>query len=203
MYLENTKLGWATVYQTEYDIHVNERNPYYEYPSNQGQGGFEGYYSKEDDYVIDPGGFPTFITDQPNSPTGIGLNYQHPLTGPFNQMEEPLQVCCINFIGARMKQSAKVEVMNDTESFVNIYPNPLTGSDLVLNFKFKQKGAVQMELFTSLGQMIDGRTLQSQNASLESTEVLSLNNDLKNGLYFVRLSCGEEQITSRLIVTNR
>lgn len=203
LYLENTKLGWAAVYQTEYDIHVNERNPYYEYALSPNFAIIPGYYSKQEDYVIEPGGMAIFITDQPNSPTGIGLNYRHPMTGPFNQLEEPLQVCCINFIGARVKQFVKAEAMAETESFINIYPNPLTGNDLVLNFKFKQKGSVQMQLFTSLGQILTERTLQSQNASLESTEVLSLNNDLKNGLYFVRLSCGEESITSRLIVTNR
>ncbi len=48
LYLENCELPWTAAYQAQFDIHVNDRSPYYEYVSFPGAYKVSGIYSKED-----------------------------------------------------------------------------------------------------------------------------------------------------------
>ena len=70
LYLENVTLPWNADYSTEYDIHVNDRNPYYVYPSQAYSGTpmLLGVYSNENPYIISSSGYATFHVNAAASP---------------------------------------------------------------------------------------------------------------------------------------
>lgn len=203
LYLENAKLGWHSTYQTEYDIHVNERNPHYEYPSQPASGlKYHGIYSKENDFIIEQGGFASFMVDKSNSPTKIGLSYSPPHTGTYNVQDVPLQVCCINFIGSRLAEDPKGGVnKKEIANYVKLFPNPLAGPDLVIEYQLKSEDDIRFELINSSGQVELTEIFSGFGATLQSRKAISINRELSPGLYLVRLIQGRNSIAQQLIVT--
>jgi hypothetical protein len=201
LYLENNTLPWNASYQVEYDLHVNDRNPHYEYPS---QGGLlEGIYSRQDDFIIDPGtGFATFIYDQANSPTGIGFNFTNP-NGNFNQVDQPFEVCCLDFTQARSRRPpgkiSKSKLL--PESFLTVYPNPNNGNQAIIKYKFNSPGKVYVDVYNLGGQRLFTRSLPVVDARKETTTVLQFNrNTLGTGLHFIRLHNGKEVLSTKLLI---
>jgi hypothetical protein len=210
LYLENVTLPWTADYQAEYDIHVNDRNPYYEYPS-QPYTGFpmmEGIYSKENPYLITATGQATFIYDQPGSPTGIGFNYSPPFSGTFQQIDQPLFVCCLNFLelprGAYSTPPAMPMVRKKVamESYLQIFPNPNNGKQLVLKYRFKQPGNIKIEVINMSAVTVFNRQIQLKNATLHTSTGLDLSAlTLPSGMYLIRLTNGIEIQTAKLIIS--
>jgi hypothetical protein len=94
MYLENWTLNRNATFQTQYDLLVNERNPYYEYPSQLiSDPDYFGIYSKETPFVINPNGYAIFITNPPASPSGIGFEYDNNFSGAWNFDPQFMTIC--------------------------------------------------------------------------------------------------------------
>ncbi|HUC79528.1 MAG TPA: T9SS type A sorting domain-containing protein [Flavisolibacter sp.] len=210
LYLENVTLPWQGVYQAEYDIHVNARNPYYEYSSQPfiGDPMLEGVYSKQEDYIIDPtSGEATFIYDKevPPSPTGIGLNYQPPFSGTFLEINQPLFVCCQNFIGARTRPvplKHKVSPMKD--SYLKVFPNPNNGRQAVLKYKFKnsKQTSIRVEVINLAGVNVLQKLFRVSKPELETTTSLDLQSaNLSSGMYILRITNGSEIQTAKIIIS--
>lgn len=207
--MENVTLPWQGTYQAEYDIHVNARNPYYEYPAQPFTGNpmLRGVYSKQDDYIIDPAlGEATFIFDRAGSPTGIGLNYQPPPSGNVLERDEPLFVCCANFIDARRRpMPAKDKVRPVKESYLLVFPNPNNGRQAVLKYKFKdsKQGQIQVEVINMAGVRVFQKSIRLSRAGLETTSSLDLQSArLSSGMYFLRITNGSEVQTAKLVISN-
>ena len=206
LYLENVTLPWEATYQAEYDIHVNNRNPYYEYPSGFTGLRLRGIYSRQEDYIIDPtSGEATFIYDRAGSPTGIGFNYQPPFSGTFIEIDQPLFVCCTNFIGARVRTTTfKGKVSAIKESYLQIFPNPNNGRQAVLKYKFKnsKQTQIQVEVINTAGVRVFQKSFKISQPGLETTSSLELQSaKLSSGIYFLRITNGSEVQTTKLIVS--
>jgi hypothetical protein len=208
LYLENVTLPWTADYQAEYDIHVNERNPYYEYPSGLTPITREGIYSKENPFLIDISGQATFIYDQPGSPTGIGFNYSPPFSGTFQQRDEPLFVCCLNFLELPRGTNATPPPVfplarkKSVESYLQLFPNPNNGKQLVLKYRFKEVGNIKIEFINLSGVTLFNRQIQLKDATLHTSTRLDLSAlYLPASMYLIRLTNGTEIQTAKLIIS--
>lgn len=206
MYLENNTLPWEATYVSEYDIHVNDRNPHYEYMSSTTTPILSGIYSRDNDFIIENTGFAHFIYDATNTP-GIGFNFTNP-NGNFDETNQALDVCCVNYAPNALRGVAAIPITGSllqepVESYVKIYPNPNNGERAVVKCRFKEKGAVVLSLHSVSGQIIQQRRLPLQvSTSSEITSVIDLASlRLKPGLYIVRLRNGKESLAAKIIIT--
>jgi len=205
LYLENVTLPWKGAYEAEFDIHVNERNPHYQYSSTPispiPSTVIPGIYSQKEDYNINvTTGQGTFYVNKTYSPANIGLNYLSPHTGPVIKVEQPLPVCCINFMNERTANEVKAtDLFKD--SYLHAYPNPNNGNQLILNYRLKKKTQATVEFFDVLGKKINNNIIKLDNKVEENTETINLSNyDLANGMYWVRITNGTEVVGTKLII---
>ncbi len=204
LYLENVTLHWQASYQPEYDLYVNERNPRYEYPSQPFSGPpmFHGIYSKEDPYIIDNSGYATFYFNATHSPTGIGFVYNPPFTGNYNHIDQPVDVCCENFL-ERHAQKNKTKT-SDSKTFLSVFPNPNNGYQLVLYFSFKSNAPVKFNLYNSTGELINTQVIKVNDSSVNSTAVVELTRiNLTSGLYFIKLLSDNGESASHKLIINK
>ena len=208
LYLENNTLPFTSQYKVEYDIHLNERNRYYQYPSTvigtpAADQILPGIYSKQSNYSITPTGFATFIYD-----VTLGLPLNHlgfygNATGNFAQISEPLINCCINFIGARGTQTASIKAIPKpvTENYLRLSPNPNKGQLLTLKYQFKTIGNVKLSIVDAMGKQIYNTILFIPISNQQINSVIDLQKlRLTAGLYFIRLANSKEILNSKLIV---
>ncbi|HMW10917.1 MAG TPA: T9SS type A sorting domain-containing protein [Bacteroidia bacterium] len=204
LFLENVTLHWETEYQPEYDMFVNVRNPRYEYPSQPYSNlnyMFLGVYSKEDPYIIDNSGYATFYFDGANTPTGTGFVYDPPYTGNYNHIDQPLSVCCENFMERKANTTKKKP---NLVSSLEIFPNPNDGQQVVLNFRFKEYGQVNFSLYNSTGILIGSEILKTKDASTPTTSVLNLSNRIfTSGLYYIQLISDKGETLSQKLLINK
>jgi len=202
LYLDNSALQWVATYQTEYDLYVNFHNPQYEYP---GTGGLlDGAYSKDADFTVEGAGFATFLHDRGGSPTGVGFVSQNLDPAFFNDNEQILLNCCVNFVGARRAVIPVPVPASDKktpESFIRLSPNPNNGSEALLSYKFKKPGRIQVDITNMTGQRVLSRKLAITDATHETKTAIDLSRlHLSPGLYLVRLNNGSQTLTSRLLI---
>lgn len=123
LYLENLNLNYEADYQTEFDIHVNDRNSYYYYPSGPGSILAKvGYYSKEKPFTVSSGGQANFHFDSQASPSSTpGFTHNPPFVTNLTQTDVPLYICNVEF---RIKNDSNQKTSE--KSRFQIYPNPST-----------------------------------------------------------------------------
>ena len=209
MYLENNTLQYNAQYKVEYDLHVNERNPRYEYttqPFITSTGMLSGVYSKQNLFSISPSGFANFIFDDTNGPAGH-IGFYGTTTGNFTLQDAPLNNCCSTFSTlARGRNIANftlnLKVEND-RNYLKISPNPLHGnSNLRLQYKFKTAGNVHLSIFNLQGLQVYHKPLYIPNSKQNIVSVLNVENlQLSHGLYIVKLTNGIETLTTKVFRT--
>lgn len=208
LFLENNILPYNAEYKVEYDLHVNQRNPWYEYPSQPYTTTpfdmLRGVYSKENAYSISSSGFATFIYDAANSPNG-NIGFYGTTTGSFTLIDEPLLNCCIDFIGMRSANNNVTglkSIKPDSKSFLKLFPNPNYGNNLTLQYQFKSAGNVVASIINLQGQVMWKTTLFIPNSKLEINSSIGIKNiQLKQGFYIVKLSNGKETLSGKLIIS--
>ncbi len=201
LFLENVTLNWSSYYQAEFDINVNERNPKYYYENGSGSvNSRDGMYSKNDPFIISSAAQATFITDKFNSPTRKGLTYNAPFSGPYYRMDSVLKVCCVNFINGRSKPSEKTEIMESTDAYLKVFPNPISGDQLNIQFQLTIPGNVKLNLIDSKGRNVFIKSLGHFDSEKEVNYNLRGISDFAQGMYIVRLECGSEILSQVIII---
>jgi hypothetical protein len=207
MYLENWNLDRPARFQCEYDMHVNERNPYYEYKSQTTTLlNYEGIYSKEAPFLITSGGHATFVSDKNNSPTGIGFSYTNPLpTELWDYKNDVFKICFEDYTYKKsmLFKPSKTESekqlapeIQEQEEWMNLYPNPNDGTALMIDYNLSTELGVKIEITDLTGKIVfSTKNLRGGN----NTMILSLS-DLNAGVYIISVSGGEQLFINRLII---
>lgn len=203
LYLENFITNRTTSYRTEFDIKVNHRNPYYEYPSQQSGSTtlmLDGIYSKEDDFDIASGGFATFYYDSssPSLPNpGLDINY---LNSPdYTDVDEPYGICC-TAPSARMAQPiVAAKSANQTE--LAVYPNPTINNGLItidatLNYNEPFANLIVMDI--SGKQLFTKQLIVADKKLHYKLSVADMR--LAKGVYFVKVATKRFSQTNKLII---
>ncbi len=76
----------------------------------------------------------------------------------------------------------------------NVYPNPVVGNELAINYKASVKGIVNAQLFDSMGKLMG--KIENQSSELEGTLNFDINN-LTKGIYYYNLSLDTKEKTYR------
>lgn len=204
LYLENNNLTYNAEYKIEYDLHVNERNPHYEYisqPFGTNPGMLLGVYSRQNDFaIIAPNGFANFIFDATHTPTGIG--FAGIVLGSFVLTDEPLENCCVNYMGRGKRNSfTEPKPAGFTASYLKLFPNPNAGGRLTLQYQFKKEGKVNLNIINIQGQKIWATPLFIPANAKEVNTAIDLKNlHLAPGMYIIKLTNGAETLTGKIVV---
>ena len=91
----------------------------------------------------------------------------------------------------------KVQFESSKQAFT-IYPNPVKGNNIMLEFNNLEKGNYSLEVFNSSGQKIMSRNIT--HAGGNATEMLSLP-VLSTGLYHFRLNGNKQQLEQRIMIS--
>ena len=98
------------------------------------------------------------------------------------------EIVCDNTLFARSTYAVAV-IENELSFNFNIYPNPVSD---VLNIEYTSKGPVQVQIFSSVGELVYDNKITSGRVNLDLSS-------LSSGLYTVNL-IGDNQSASRTIV---
>jgi Secretion system C-terminal sorting domain len=208
LYLENCNLPWMADYWAEYDLHINARNPRYEYPSQpfiNNNNMLRGAYSKQDDFVLTNNGFARLFYDRAGSPTGIGLNMQKPIPHPsrLSLQDGPQFTCCRDFFVAKRKLELPIATTNfGTNSYLKIYPNPSSAANMLnLQYLFAQNSKVKMQIFDVMGKLYCTKEWLGDIGFTENKRSFDIGNlHLSKGIYFIKLSSAKEVLHQQLII---
>ncbi|PKP51377.1 MAG: hypothetical protein CVT95_01075 [Bacteroidetes bacterium HGW-Bacteroidetes-12] len=201
LYLENFVTNRNTSYRTEFDIKVNHRNPYYEYPSQPNPLVMNGIYSKEDDFDIASGGFATFYYDS-NSPSlpspGLDINYLN--SSDYTDKDEPYGICCSS--AARLGNTAPPSLIAKAPVVPSmlLFPNPNQEQTVFIEATFKYATPTALLVIYNLnGQQVHIQQLIMDKNKVQQ-QVYFQNPTLPNGIYMVQLKTAKEVKTSKLTI---
>ncbi|MBW6483883.1 MAG: T9SS type A sorting domain-containing protein [Vicingaceae bacterium] len=202
LYLENFVTNRTTTYRTEFDIKVNHRNPYYEYPSqpfNTNQNMLFGVYSKEDDFDIASGGFATFYYDSssPSTPSpGLDINYLN--SSDYTDRDEPYGICCTSPL--RIGQPI-VAAKTGNSSWLTVYPNPTqTSGWIAIDATFSYDDPFATITVTDLsGKQLFTKQLNITAKKLSQT-ISVAEMKLAKGVYLIQLTTNHFSKTNKLII---
>ena len=203
MYIENFTLNRPATFQAQYDVRVNERNPYYEYPSlANGPLKYEGIYSKEKDFSILPVGNAKFIYNTNGaSVNAVGFMYNSPQpTNLWTATEEELDICLEDFSTKQFNlQEQEVYTPNNLEeSYLYLVPNPINGSTLQCKYKVNAVNTKPIiYIYDTMGNILIKKEIEAKsNIGITKLEVSTL----QAGMYVVVLENTAERLTQKLII---
>ena len=202
MYIENWTLNRRAVFQAQYDVRVNERNPYYEYPNYSHPLKKSGIYSKEKKFQITANGYAKFLFNTVGAPSNaVGFSYTAPM-GPGlwtkNQVEMEI---CLNDYSTKYTIVSKdsSELLNvGIENCLNLIPNPANGTSILCTYQFKEKTEKQtIQLFDVTGSQL----LETTGTGTQKMQSIQLDiHHFKPGMYFVIVDNGIERMTEKLLI---
>jgi hypothetical protein len=89
-------------------------------------------------------------------------------------------------LNGETKYSAVVVVKLGSNASVNIYPNPVTGSQVNLQFNNLSKGTYTLRLMSKTGQLIQKQTIEHAGGS--SLQSIIINAGMASGMYQLEIS---------------
>ena len=87
--------------------------------------------------------------------------------------------------------------LGNTKGDIAVYPNPVKGSVINVQFNNQEKGTYNVQLINSLGQQLYSNRIVHQGGS--ASEALQLNAALSKGVYQLVITNGERKITQQVI----
>ncbi len=203
LYLENCSLAWDASFQAEFDIHVNERNRYYEYPSYYHVGFNEqGYYSKERPFVIEATKTANFYYDSQNLATGIGISYSPPTSGNYLLHDAPVAICCKDFYGERISKPSKPQLVSSLERFT-FFPNPLNKESSKLQLANLNAALKELIIYDLFGNLIFNHRFTSEEIQSTTIQIDLSGKVLAAGIYILNVTGDNFNHSEKLIVLNQ
>ena len=201
LYLENNTLLYPATYRSEYDILVNYRNPHYEYPSSLNLVyNVPGVYSRENNFEIINKGFATFIYD-PNTVPSAGLQINPPLSN-YTEVQSPLDNCCRDYKARKLPNTNTSVASILKKATLNVYPNPSNNGIVYLDVSFIKMENANIELYNLQGQKVYTQSIYIPKNAKSAKISLNLNNqNLSNGIYFLKVSNQTETLNSKIIIS--
>jgi hypothetical protein len=200
LYLENMQLNRTADFRVQYDLRVNERNPYYNYPSQNSTllTGIEGIFSKEEPFLITYNGHANFYYNNGgSSPTGIGFVYTNPQPQSYWDAEKVVMPVCYEDFSTADRRGQFNDPIEEKESFIKLMPNPTNNSDVVCEFQLNSvDDFFEVSVYDAMGNIVyrmEGDVFSPNQFTIATT-------GLQSGLYFVNISDGDEQLLEKLIV---
>jgi hypothetical protein len=87
--------------------------------------------------------------------------------------------------------------MGNTKGDIAVYPNPVKGNVINVQFTDQEKGTYNVQLFNNLGQQVYTSRIVHQGGS--ASEALQLNSALSKGVYQLVITTGDRKITQQVI----
>lgn len=206
LYLENLDLNRKADFQTEFDIRVNDRNPYYKYPSQSvTQNNLLGAYSKERPFQSVTGDLVNFYFDSQNSPsTAPGLSFYNPaFLGLYKEFDQPLAICCTHYSTLNHLTMPRIISSLQSNSFFRAYPNPANGESMI-NFDFQLSTDNQIptiSVYDLLGRKVGNFNFVKDDYSKFSKGSISLHTlNLKAGVYLIEMKTFTEQFIQKIVI---
>jgi hypothetical protein len=200
MYLENLPLNRTAQFSAQYNMFVNERNPYYEYPSssNNAAAQYNGLYSKQAPFQVVSNGWAHFLYNEnsPSSNGGFVYNNDVNESGLWSEESREMKICVNDYAQGKNQEVAPVTALEEAQIHMHLYPNPNNGEVMMLEYDFLDDSQVQLEVYDVSGKKVAGL---SDLAGGENRIRLHLNK-LENGLYLVRVFTATQSQTVRLII---
>jgi hypothetical protein len=202
MYLENWTLNRNATFQTQYDLLVNERNPYYYYPSQPiTDPEYFGIYSKEAPFLINSQGYALFKTDPANSPSGAGFVYNNNFSGAWDFDPQFMAICVEDYAAGKSYSIPDTDSPTDTlsgqkEIYARLYPNPTYGEGLMLEYDFLSEEEVSIQIFEVSGK----KTYELRKLKSGANSIPLKVGDLESGLYLVKIYTASQSQTIRLVI---
>jgi hypothetical protein len=110
--------------------------------------------------------------------------------------------CFLNEIALAYTENNSSQVENIKADFkYSIYPNPFD-NQILISYSLEQITEIKIELFDILGVKVgDILTEKTQAKGYYEYEFQTINLNLKPGVYFIKLTCGNNAYTERLVKT--
>lgn len=205
LYLENMDLDRMGMFEAQHDVYVNYRNPYYRYQSG-GFGLFRSLYSKDDCFEITGTGMGIFKYDAANSPTGIGYHVNTnscPSPNPNMLIDEPLEICCIDYAEERLEEEIVIEKssLEEERLTLSLFPNPTRDGAFTINMDWVSGNQAEIRITDLMGNNVYVHTLtglvpgESVNFEMDS----QVRGKLSAGIYFISVSDNKEKVTKKLL----
>jgi len=201
MYIENFTLNRPAVFQAQFDVRVNERNPYYFYTTGGSPLTVQGIYSKQKSFAMTPQASAKFFHNQSASPSGIGFSFTNPLqNGLWSDLETQMDICVQDFSVKRPLSYSEPTTRSpsDNGNSLALYPNPSNGTLVVCAYEFTENSKQQsIEIVDAKGKILNSQLVASQEKLNSITIDLS---NFHSGMYFVIVSNGNQRLIQKLII---
>lgn len=97
----------------------------------------------------------------------------------------------------KLSQIVKVTIGKGRADYT-VYPNPLTGNTIILQFINQQKGTSHVRLINSLGQIMLSRQIAHEQGS--STQTINISNSIQKGNYILEVTAPDKSKRSLKII---
>jgi hypothetical protein len=84
------------------------------------------------------------------------------------------------------------------KSEISIYPNPVVGKTISVQFTEQDKGTYTVNLFNNIGQVVFTKTIAHNGGS--ATQTISIGNAVSKGVYQMQVSNGEVKLNQQIVL---
>ena len=111
-----------------------------------------------------------------------------------------LQGMAYNGLNSVLVNDTKTELDFNKPEF-DVYPNPASGSEILISLKnYKNKVGSTLTISNVIGQVLFTYIITDSDLLNGSFKVNLAENDIRKGMYFLKLSSGEQSTLKKLVV---
>lgn len=197
LYVENRVLRWHTLYDAQRAIHVDERSPYYAYPSSYSLTSIiGGVYSKENILdITSPNGYARLAA--------INANVIYP-SPPNSEWEKEAftWIHCCDSAKAQSRGRLGTERFANIDRKISIFPNPVTNRKFIIEInKSLGVGSTELNIIDLTGRIIYHDQFDGDNRKTVKHQI-HLPTEILNGIYILSVKNGNDIDNKKLFIHN-